>query len=570
MLNPENLKKRLSSIDGQDYGKYQALLGHYDFASFQLIIQQIPKDPFAPPHTGIYRIQVRRSEQQFLRINLASKVQETAFKDYIARLFYAASKKIANRNRGTANSGLITINPPSQIIIERNNVLLTDELIEIRCFVGLPANGRKIASAIAEQMFMVELPEIIQQSLVTENIDLTELQTHINVAEDSDYLRGQLESLGLIGFIADGAILPRESSTSDKPLERPDAIEFRTPDSLTLEILLPHLGRIKGLGIKKGVCLIVGGGFHGKSTLLNALELGIYNHIPGDGREYCVSSDLTVKVRAYNGRNVINTDISPFINNLPFERKTSSFSSDNASGSTSQAASIIESIEVGAKVLLMDEDTCATNFMTRDLQMQQLIEKQDEPITAFIDRVESLYQQNKISTLLVLGSVGDYFLVADQVITMKNYEAYDMTEKAHLIATSNAAKRQVEGQGGAINTHARCPSAESINSVNEYGKTSLGARAIDRLIIGRNIIDLTDVEQLVEFSQTKTLAFAIEYSKRYMNKTATLKEVVEQVCYDVDEFGLDLLSDKIAADFAAFRKFELAFSLNRLRGLRVT
>ena len=560
----------MSSIDGQDYGKYQALLGHYDFASFQLIIQQIPKDPFAPPHTGIYRIQVRRSEQQFLRINLASKVQETAFKDYIARLFYAASKKIANRNRGTANSGLITINPPSQIIIERNNVLLTDELIEIRCFVGLPANGRKIASAIAEQMFMVELPEIIQQSLVTENIDLTELQTHINVAEDSDYLRGQLESLGLIGFIADGAILPRESSTSDKPLERPDAIEFRTPDSLTLEILLPHLGRIKGLGIKKGVCLIVGGGFHGKSTLLNALELGIYNHIPGDGREYCVSSDLTVKVRAYNGRNVINTDISPFINNLPFERKTSSFSSDNASGSTSQAASIIESIEVGAKVLLMDEDTCATNFMTRDLQMQQLIEKQDEPITAFIDRVESLYQQNKISTLLVLGSVGDYFLVADQVITMKNYEAYDMTEKAHLIATSNAAKRQVEGQGGAINTHARCPSAESINSVNEYGKTSLGARAIDRLIIGRNIIDLTDVEQLVEFSQTKTLAFAIEYSKRYMNKTATLKEVVEQVCYDVDEFGLDLLSDKIAADFAAFRKFELAFSLNRLRGLRVT
>ncbi|MCK5347388.1 MAG: ABC-ATPase domain-containing protein, partial [Candidatus Heimdallarchaeota archaeon] len=397
------LKHKLSSIDDQDYACYQALLGTYDFSLFKLIVQQIPKDPYAPPHTGIYRIQVQRADNRIINIKIGSKVQKIAFADYLARYFYDASERISKGIRGTGYSGLITINQPGQTILERNSVVITDEIIEVRCFLGLPGKGRKVTAGIAEQMLLTELPEIVRESLLSESIDQEALQRHIEIAEDAEYLRNKLDSLGLIAFIANDSILPRESGTSDKPMSDKTAITFTAPESLTQEVELPSARRIKGLAIQKGVTLITGGGYHGKSTLLRTLETGIYNHIPGDGREYCVSSVQAVKVRAYSGRYVVKTDISPFINNLPFHQDTTSFSTDNASGSTSQAANIVEAIEAGAEVLLMDEDTCATNFMIRDSKMQQLVNKEDEPITTFIDKVKQLYLEKNISTILVLG-----------------------------------------------------------------------------------------------------------------------------------------------------------------------
>ena len=288
----------------------------------------------------------------------------------------------------------------------------------MRCFLGLPGKGRKIVSEIAEQMLLTELPEIVEQSLLRESIDQEAIQRHIETAEDAVYLRNRLDPLGLIAFIANDSILPRESGTSDKPMSDKTAVTFTAPESLTREIELPNAGRIKGLAIQKGVTLIAGGGYHGKSTLLNTLETGIYNHIPDDGREYCVSSMHTAKVRAYSGRYVVKTDISPFINNLPFHQDTTSFSTDNASGSTSQAAAVCEAMEAGAVALLMDEDTCATNFMIRDERMQALVAKENEPITAFVDRVRQLYDLHGISTVLVMGGSGDYFGVADCVIQM--------------------------------------------------------------------------------------------------------------------------------------------------------
>ncbi|MDH5219567.1 MAG: ABC-ATPase domain-containing protein, partial [Gammaproteobacteria bacterium] len=366
MLDKALLPKKLSSIDNKDYASYQSLLGSYDFSLFKLLIEQIPKDPYAPPHTGIYRIQVQRQDERIINLNLTSKVQEIAFRDYLARYFYAACEKISKGIRGTGYSGLITINQPGQAILERNSVIITDEIIEVRCFLGLPGKGRKVVADTAEQMLLTELPEIVNASLLKQNIDPVALQKHIQVAEDADCLRTRLDSLGLVAFIANDSILPRESGTSDKPMSAKTAITFTAPENLTMEIELPNAGRIKGMAVPKGVSLIVGGGYHGKSTLLSTLEAGIYNHIPGDGREYCVASMKIAKVRAYSGRSVVKSDISPFISNLPFHQDTSAFFTENASGSTSQAANIVEAVEAGAEALLMDEDTCATNFMIRD------------------------------------------------------------------------------------------------------------------------------------------------------------------------------------------------------------
>lgn len=573
MLDKNTLKQKLASIDNKDYVNYQTLIGSYDFSLFKLIIQHIPKDPFAPPHTGVYRLQVQRSDERIINYKTTSKVQKIAFADYLSRIFYDASEKISKGLRGTGFSGLITLNQPGQAILERNNVVITDDIIEVRCFLGMPGNSRLIMAEIAEHMLLTELPAIVEASLLKKNIDQKALQRHIETAEDAEYLRTKLDSLGLIAFIANDSLLPRESGTSDKPMSGTNyehaAIPFTAPESISIEIELPHAGYIKGLVIEKGVTLIVGGGYHGKSTLLNTLETGIYNHIPGDGREYCVSSIQTAKIRAYSGRRVVKTDISPFINNLPFDQDTTSFSTENASGSTSQAVNIVEAIEAGAEILLMDEDTCATNFMIRDSKMQQLVNKNDEPITTFIDKVKQLYLEKNISTILVLGGVGDYFDVSDQVIQMINYQPFDMTAKAHQIADDSPTKRLIESAENPICIHERIPLANSIVSINEYGKFSVFAKEVHRLTFGNNIIDLTDVEQLMELSQTKALGYAIEYAKKYMNNKMTLREVTERVIKDIEEKGLDVLSDKLSGHFAMFRRFELIFAINRLRSFDV-
>jgi len=569
MFTKEILKSKLESLDGKDYGGYQSLRGEYDFSSYKLIIHQIPKDPYAPPHTGIYCVRVNRNDERIINIKMDSKVEEIAFRDFLTRRFYRASAEISKGRRGTGFSGAITINQPGQAILDRNCVVIDDEVIEVRCFLGLPASGRNINSKIAEEMLFEELPKIIETSLFEKNLNHEDLMLHIKTAEDTEYLRNKLDSLELVAFIADGSILPRKSGSSDQAMSRESAVPFMSPESLKIEIELPYAGLISGMGIPKGVTLIVGGGYHGKSTLLNALEFGCYSHIPGDGREQCVSLLETVKVRAYSGRSVVKTDISGFIRNLPFRKNTTGFSTENSSGSTSQAASIIEAIEVGAKVLLMDEDTCATNFMIRDFKMQQLVHKDDEPITTFIDKVKQLYTEKQISTILVLGGVGDYFDVSDHVIQMIKYEPIDVTLKAHEISGKSPVKRIAEEENNPFQTNERIPLPESINPCNEYGKKRIYAKEIHRLNFGENIIDLTDLEQLIELSQTKALGYALDYARKYMDQESSLKEVIDRVMKEIDTHGLDVLSDQISGHFAQFRPFELAFTLNRLRGFDV-
>ena len=205
--------------------------------------------------------------------------------------------------------------------------------------------------------------------------------------------------------------------------------------------MLPHAGKIQGMGIKKGITLIVGGGYHGKSTLLKALELGVYNHIAGDGREYVITDDTAMKIRAEDGRSIKKVDISMFINDLPNGKDTSAFCTEDASGSTSQAANVVEAMEAGAETFLIDEDTSATNFMIRDELMQRVVNREDEPITPFIDRIRELYEQYGISTILVAGSSGSYFHVADCIVQMNRYKPQEITAFAKEEAADSRCRR---------------------------------------------------------------------------------------------------------------------------------
>jgi predicted ABC-class ATPase len=563
----DSLKPQLRGLNGKDYAAYQSLKGPYGSERFQRHLDQIPKDPYAPPGTGVFRVGVGRIDAGFPDLFFSSGERQLAFRDFLARRFHDACRRVCPGRRGTGNSGIITIERPGQEILNRSSIHVDEHIIEVRFFLGLPASGRKIDAVTAVSMIFQELPRIVGSALYAVNTDLDALEKHVHAFEDAELLRRQLPDLGLVAFVADGSLLPRSSGIDPRPLQEQTAAPFRSPDSLRRNVVLPHAGSVSGMGIPDGVTLIVGGGFHGKSTLLQALELGIYSHIPGDGRELCVCLPQAVKVRAASGRSVSGVDISAFINNLPLGQNTTLFSTENASGSTSQAAFVAESIEAGARVLLMDEDTCATNFMVRDGRMQQLVAREKEPITAFVNRVQQLSDEHGISTILVMGGSGDYFDVADCVIQMVDFEPRDVTESAREIVRASPYRRKREGGARFPRPKARSIDHSSFNPRNEYGHFRISARDPQHLMFGGTEIDLSDVEQLTETAQTRAIGRAIDYAKKYLDGYKPLTEVIARVMADMERGGLDLLDPKCTGNLAAFRGIDLACAINRLRDL---
>ena len=567
MRDAADLRRMLRRVDGRGYKAYKGIEGAYDCGEYILIVDHAQGDPFASP--SLVRVQVPQRVARLPRYAYSNRSREIALRDFLTRKFFDASRRFCKGNRGTGNSGIILIDLPGQEILERTSTFATELYVEARFVMGLPALGRTVAARHAEAMFFEELPQIVRASLVFQNLSESELQKHIETAEDADSLRDQLDRLGLVAFVADGAILPRASGIDPRPLTKGMVVPFQSAESLRVKVELPNQGAMTGMGIPNGVTLIVGGGYHGKSTLLRALELGVYNHIPDDGRELVVTNPHTMKIRAEDGRRIEKVDISPFIANLPFGRKTSAFSTEDASGSTSQAASIIEALEAGAQVLLIDEDTSATNFMIRDHRMQELVSKDKEPITPFIDKVRQLYQDIGVSTLLVMGGSGDYFDVADRVVCMVEYKPYGLTEQARVIAEKHRTERRPEGGERFGSISERIPLARSFDPSKGRREVKISSKGLQSIAFGTHTIDLEAVEQLVNTSQTRAIGDAIYYATKYMDRGRTLREVVDTVVEDIAKKGLDLLSAKPTGDYAAFRGLELAAAINRLRTLSV-
>lgn len=567
MKNKMELYETLNRINNKGYKAYKDIEGVYDFGQFTLFIDHVQSDPFAPPSR--VRVRVSMKESGFEGKLFSTKERKIAFEDYISRKIYGEILKLP-KLKGTGNSGVIFIDCGGQEILERTSVKIDNDFVEARISIGLPAFGRKINSKSAERIFFEFLPILVKRALTYENYDKKEAEKWVKLYEDQEYIRKILLDIGLVAFIKDGSILPRESGISDKPLKKGKVIPFISPESLRVEIELPNNGKITGMGIKKGVTLIVGGGYHGKTTLLKALESGVYNHIPGDGREFVITVKDAVKIRAEDGRRVEKVDISPFIANLPDGQDTKRFSTENASGSTSQAANIMEAVEIGTSLLLLDEDTCATNFMIRDARMQKLVAKEKEPITPFIDRVRQIYEEMGISTILVMGGSGDYFDVADCVIKMQDYRPYDVTEEARKIAFQLKTDRKVERAEGPITVTPRVIMKEGLEL---RGKEKIKSRDVDTLQYGGEFIELDYVEQLVDRSQTSAVGEIIRYAvKKYVDGKRTLKEIVEMVFADIEKYGLDIISPfygKHPGNLALPRPQEVAAGLNRYRGLKV-
>ena len=551
MKSSEELRRQLHQIDHKGYKAYKILEGEYEFGAYRLCIDHVQGDPFATPSRVriVYKNQKNIPEELF-----KEKYRRIAIEDaLLRRLHRNLYSVVKGQRRGSGKSGLVTACRAGQEILERSAMHITSAAVEARIEVGFPAFGRTIAAGELEALLFDVLPEVAERTFRAKQQLLEELKKAAYLADDQYFIRQELPRLGLAAFVADGSILPRESGISQKKME--GAVPFESPESLAVTLQLPRGGTLRGMGIRRGITVIAGGGFHGKSTLLKALERGVYDHIAGDGREYVITDETAFKLRAEEGRSIHGENISMFIDHLPTKADTTDFTTENASGSTSQAANTVEALAAGSIVLLIDEDTSATNFMVRDGRMAQLVSDEKEPITPFIRKIRSLYQDLGVSTILVAGSSGDYLSVADTVLQMDCYRAYDVTEKARALA-----QELKEEKVDAARWLRKPVRKKEIEKIRVHGWDSLS--------IDKSEIDLRYLEQVVDESQTAALGYIIQY---ILTKTAdgrkTPDALAEELAKKLDTEGILSITPKnySAGPSAMVRKQEILACLCRYR-----
>lgn len=583
----------LQQIDNKQYPCYKDLLGSWDFdGSFVLHVDYVQGDAFAAPSD--FRVEIPHSVTG-LPVDLwnSSKVREVATADFFARSFGKAVARAGGDVRRSggwhdAKGGEMTVDTPGQAVLERTAVLLHSTHLEARFTVALPAQGRRIIGSMANQIFVAMLPNYVSSAFLYSAIDKTALKRHICCVEDTAFLRNALSSLNLVAFVGNGSVLPRMSGASDEQMKGSGVIPFTSPPSMVVEVSLPHRGLVSGMGIPRGITLITGGGFHGKSTLLKALERGVYNHIPEDGRELVVTDPTAVKIRAEDGRHIDSVDISNFIGDLPSGKSSSNFSTKDGSGSTSQAANIVESLEAGTRLLLLDEDTCATNFMIRDARMGLLVSGDHEPIKPFISLVKSLANASDclgpmtgssskpcegagtgVSTILVVGGCGEYFDVADVVITMNSYAPFDNTAKAKEISAQFMTPMQEAMLKGYNEKVFPTWIPRNVECVLPRDDPKIKARRLDAIQIGDFDLDLSCVEQLVDVSQTRALAEVLRYVQSEVRRRGSVcvRELLDALEANMDTKGLDAIAigGRLHGNLARPRRFEIVSALNRIR-----
>ena len=597
MKTKDDLRKLLLSIDHRGYPAYKDTRGRWQYGNYILSIDHVQGDPYASPSNVSVIVPGRIA--LFPKDYLEPKYRRITLQDMLLRFF---SRELSERSRdnsrpsggrdssglssgressrpsgardGSGKSGLVAVSRPAQEVLERTACRVDPESgdVTLRFEIGFPANGRTINARALIRILDEFLPGAVASSLLYRGIDQNKLRAAIHLCDDQQFIREALHEKGLCAFVADGSVLPRQSGISPYPMK--GAVPFLSPEELAVTLSLPHAGVMRGMGIHKGVTLIVGGGYHGKSTLLGALEKGVYNHIAGDGREYVITDESAVKVRAEDGRCISNVDISMFIKDLPNNKDTVHFSTQDASGSTSQAANVIEAVTSGAQLLLIDEDTSATNFMVRDELMARVVAKDKEPITPFISRIRDLYEKAGVSTILVAGSSGAFFHVADTVIQMDRYVPLEITAAAKAAASADSTAAAVSTATVYRAADFSLPEAVRIPNKNSAllreGRVKVKALSDDSFLLSRDEVDLRGLEQLVDREQIAALAHILKYAELHLiDGRLSFDWVLDRILELAESGGPEEWFDgsTVRCGLAYVRRAEIAGMINRYRKL---
>lgn len=577
MKASNELRVLLKSIDHKGYPAYKDTAGEWRFSNYILSIDHVQGDPFASPSS--LHVQLPCQVAGLLEEYYKEDCSRIALQDFLVRQLSRQFEQYNFKAKGSGKSGLLSISRCGQEVLPRSACEITRGTLIVRFYVGFPAFGRTINAGELEKILFEFLPRCVENSLFYKNLDQRKLERAIFLAEDQAELRKLLKKEGLAAFVANGAVLPRKSGVSELPLA--ECVPFVSPASMERTLVLPHRGEVKGMGIPRGVTLIVGGGYHGKSTLLEAIQSGVYNHIEGDGRELVITDDTAVKLRAEDGRSIRNVNISLFINDLPDKKDTTVFTTADASGSTSQAAGVVESIEAGSGLFLIDEDTSATNFMVRDEFMQQVIVREKEPITPYIERVRDLYEKAGISTIMVAGSSGAFFHIADHILLMDCYRAEEITERVKELCKERT-DFQLRAHAFAVPEFQRVlPAYKRAEGGRHSGRGGRGgdkpsrhehmkvkASGLESFSLDKEIINIRYLEQLTDSEQTMALAYFLRYAlEQIQDGRRTVQETVHLIMDTFDKKGWDAFAGSyVPCGLALPRAQEVFACLNRFRG----
>lgn len=559
------LARAAAKLDGRNYGAYKQLRGQWGEGPASLCIDHVQGDPFASPSR--VRWVLDPSWHEIPAELRDTEVRRTAIADFILRRFARAAAGATSRS-GSGKSGQVRVDAGGAEILARSGAAFCDDDLELRFAVGLPARGRRVLGHQAARLLTEELwgaAQRVRWSALSERAQ-ADAREHVALAEEHAHLQAMLAPRGLVAFVRDGSVLPRASGISSAPLA--DAVTWQSPPSLRVTLPSLYHGDVVGTGIPCGITLVTGGGFHGKTTLLEAICHGIAPHVAGDGREWVVTSPDAVKVRSEDGRGVEAVDLSPLIVDLPGRRDTTRFCTPDASGSTSLAAAIVESLEAGASALLLDEDTCATNLLIRDARMQALVEQ--ETITPLIDRVQDLHHDLGVSTILVVGGSGDYLEVADTVVLMEHYRPHEVTERAKAIAAQHPTGRAVTDRASLRRPQPRVAEARSFDPPDPRRRgrpARVRARGLRELVFGEDTIDLSALEQLVDDSQARAIGVLLRWLGTNGDPELPIAQRAEQALAAARTKGLYAIDP--LPDLVMVRRYELIAAINRLRSLRV-
>lgn len=566
MNTATELRNKLRSIDHKGYPAYKDLKGQYNFGDYVLSIDHVQGDPFASPSR--LSVRVEKAKAGFPAAYYDTKAKRITLQDHLTRLFGRQVAGGSFQAKGSGKSGLLSVSRCGQQVLERTAMRVKDGDLILRFEAGFPANGRTINARELEKMLFDILPDCVRRSLYYGKIDKEKLRQAICLCEDQQYIRQCLTERKLCAFIADGSVLPRESGVSERPMK--NGVPFQSPESLRITLELPNKGAVSGMGIPQGITLFVGGGYHGKSTILQALQNGVYDHIAGDGRELVITDASAFKLRAEDGRSVTGVDISPFIKNLPNRKDTVRFSTEDASGSTSQAANLMEALESGSSLILIDEDTSATNFMVRDRLMAQVITPGEEPITPFISRVRGMYEDLGVSSVIVAGSSGAFFHMADTIIQMKEYVPIDITQKAKEAAAAYEDRGAEDTRKFPPFNRKRCPGPDM--ALRKEDRIKMKAMGTSEISICKENVELRYLEQLKDQEQSMALAYLLKYAQlKMMDGRKDLRQIGDLLEEQLNGSGLESLFERgdVSSQLARPRKQEILACINRYRKLKI-
>lgn len=567
MKDKEEFFNLLTEIDGQDFAEYKQLIGDFDFSRFVVRIHQV--DPAQENASTLFVIRVPQYVAGIPAHLYNTPVRRTALEDYLTRRFASESEAVASFDEEGIARRRVEIAGPGQKILPRASLVVTEEHVEARVYVNLPARQRRILGDSAKDVFFEDLPRIVNHSLIYCNLDEAEVEEFVNLMEDADQIRQVLPTRGWVSFVGEGSMLSRLGDTDEPDYERMDSLVV--PEELLVDVEVPNQELIRGFGIPTGITVILGDDYSGRAELVRALAAGIYNHIPGDGREAVITVPDAVHIAAERDRSVQRANISAFIEGALDGVEPTRFTSGHADACTAQAAATIEALEVGAHVLIFDESDSSPAFLVRDSRLEKVLSGNDHVITPLCARARQIADELGVS--LIIGGtalVAEFIPVADTVLRVRNFTVDDITSDAKALAVKGITAGENVADLSGIVEHSRWIIPSSIDPSSGRFDTNISASDVKTLVFGRSVVDLSAVSQLADVYQTATIGLILAYAKtRYMEEGRPIREVLDLVDRDLSTEGLECLTRDLRGDLARPRRYEIAAALNRLQTLRV-